>query len=81
MNQSSSAYKLIASHNQDVQVSLYTPAHQGIAHNGDRLSEEIYQYDVPFLTRPRTENIEKHFSQLYGTKHTFWLTGGGLKVF
>ena len=77
MNQASSAYKLIASHNQDVQVSLYTPAHQGIAHNSDRLSEKIYQYDVPFLTRPRTENIEKHFSQLYGTKHTLWLTGGG----
>ncbi|MBD2139719.1 aminotransferase class I/II-fold pyridoxal phosphate-dependent enzyme [Anabaena sp. FACHB-1237] len=77
MNQPSSAYKLIASHNQDVQVSLYTPAHQGIAHNKDRLSEEIYQYDVPFLTRPRTENIEKHFSEMYGTKHTFWLTGGG----
>lgn len=77
MNQPSSAYKLIASHNQDVQVSLYTPAHQGIAGDKNRLSEEIYQYDAPFLTRPRTENIEKHFSQLYGTKHTFWLTGGG----
>ena len=77
MNQPSSAYKLIADHNQDVQVSLYTPAHQGIAGDKNRLSEEIYQYDAPFLTRPRTENIEKHFSQLYGTKHTFWLTGGG----
>ncbi|MEC4985915.1 MAG: aminotransferase class I/II-fold pyridoxal phosphate-dependent enzyme [Oscillatoria sp. PMC 1068.18] len=77
MTQPSSAYKLIASHNQDVQVSLYTPAHQGIAQNSDRLNQEIYQYDVPFLTRPRTENIEKHFSGLYGTKHTFWLTGGG----
>ena len=77
MNQPSSAYKLIPSHNQDVQVSLYTPAHQGITQKSDRLSQEIYQYDVPFLTRPRTENIEKHFSQLYVTKHTFWLTGGG----
>ncbi|AOX02658.1 decarboxylase [Moorena producens PAL-8-15-08-1] len=77
MNQPSSAYKLIASHNQDVQVSLYTPAHQGIAQNSVRLSQEIYQYDVPFLTRPRTESIEKHFSEMYGTKHTFWLTGGG----
>lgn len=77
MDQSASTYKLIASHNQDVQVSLYTPAHQGIAQKSDRLSEEIYQYDAPFLTRPRTENIETHFSQLYGTKHTFWLTGGG----
>ncbi|NEP79731.1 MAG: decarboxylase [Okeania sp. SIO3C4] len=77
MNQPSSAYKLIASHNQDVQVGLYTPAHQGVAQNSDRLSQEIYQYDVPFLTRPRTESIEKHFSQMYGTKHTFWLTGGG----
>ncbi|WP_424102192.1 DegT/DnrJ/EryC1/StrS family aminotransferase [Moorena producens] len=77
MTQPSSAYKLIASHNQDVQVSLYTPAHQGIAQNSVRLSEEIYQYDVPFLTRPRTESIEKHFSEMYGTKHTFWLTGGG----
>ena len=85
MTQPSSAYKLIASHNQDVQVSLYTPAHQGIAQNSDleeireavRLSQEIYQYDVPFLTRSRTESIEKHFSEMYGTKHTFWLTGGG----
>ena len=77
MNQVSSTYKLIASHNQDIQISLYTPAHQGIKSNGHRLSEEIYQYDAPFLTRPRTENIEKHFSKLYGTKHTFWLTGGG----
>ena len=76
MNQPSSAYKLIASHNQDVQVSLYTPAHQGIAGDKNRLSEEIYQYDAPFLTRPRTKNIEKHFSQLYGTKHTFWLRTG-----
>jgi hypothetical protein len=31
MNQQSSTYKLIASHNKDIQVSLYTPAHQGIA--------------------------------------------------
>lgn len=77
MNQPSSTYKLIASHNQDVQISLYTPAHQGIKSNGHRLSEEIYQYDAPFLTRPRTESIEKHFSEMYGTKHTFWLTGGG----
>ncbi|MDJ0519233.1 MAG: DegT/DnrJ/EryC1/StrS family aminotransferase [Trichodesmium sp. MO_231.B1] len=77
MNQVSSTYKLIASHNQDIQINLYTPAHQGIKNNGHRLSEEIYQYDAPFLTRPRTENIEKHFSKLYGTKHTFWLTAGG----
>ncbi|NES79536.1 MULTISPECIES: DegT/DnrJ/EryC1/StrS family aminotransferase [Okeania] len=77
MNQISPTYKLIASHNQDIQISLYTPAHQGIKSNGHRLSEEIYQYDAPFLTRPRTENIEKHFSKLYGTKHTFWLTAGG----
>lgn len=77
MTQSSSAYEFIASHNQDVRVRLYTPAHQGIAQNGTILSSEIYQYDVAFLTRIRTENIEKHFSQLYGTKHTFWLTGGG----
>ena len=77
MNQTSSTYKLIASHNQDIQVNLYTPVHQGIKSDGYHLSEEIYQYDAPFLTRPRTENIEKHFSKLYGTKHTFWLTGGG----
>ncbi|NEO02134.1 MAG: decarboxylase, partial [Moorea sp. SIO3I7] len=77
MTQPSSTYNLIASHNQDVQVSLYTPAHQGVAQNSDRLNEEIYQYDAPFLTRPRTESIEKHFSEMYGTKHTFWLTGGG----
>ncbi len=86
MTKPASTYKLIASHNQDVQVSFYTPAHQGTTQKSDyaprtskadRLSEEIYQYDAPFLTRPRTENIEKHFSQLYGTKHTFWLTGGG----
>ncbi|NEP85791.1 MAG: decarboxylase [Okeania sp. SIO2C2] len=77
MNQISSTYKLIASHNQDIQISLYTPAHQGIKSNGHHLSAEIYQYDAPFLTRPRTENIEKHFSKLYGTKHTFWLTAGG----
>ena len=75
MNQPSSAYKLIASHNKDVRVGLYTPAHQGITDNHHL--EDIYQYDVPFLTRPRTEEIEKHFSGLYGTKHTFWLTGGG----
>jgi arginine decarboxylase len=77
MNEAFSAYQFIASHNQDVRVSLYTPAHQGIAQNSSYLSQEIYQYDVAFLTRTRTENIEKHFSQLYGTKHTFWLTGGG----
>ncbi|MEM9927499.1 MAG: aminotransferase class I/II-fold pyridoxal phosphate-dependent enzyme [Cyanobacteria bacterium P01_D01_bin.50] len=84
MNQPSSAYKLIASYNKDVRVGLYTPAHQGISGdkpNGhtlrERHLEDIYQYDVPFLTRPCTESIEKHFSQLYGTKHTFWLTGGG----
>lgn len=77
MNQPSSAYKFIASHNKDIQVSLYTPAHQGIAPKTERLSQEIYEYDVPFLTRPRSENIEKHFSQFYGTKHTFFLTGGG----
>lgn len=83
MTQPASAYQLIASHNRDIRVSLYTPAHQGIAQNSDgygdetyRLSQEIYQYDVAFLTRTRTENIEKYFSQLYGTKHTFWLTGG-----
>lgn len=78
MNQPSSAYKLIASHNQDVRVGLYTPAHQGVTDNHDL--EDIYQYDVPFLTRPRTEEIEKHFSGLYGTKHTFWLTGGGTQA-
>ena len=77
MNQASSAYKLIASHNKDIKVSLYTPAHQGIPPKTERLSQEIYEYDVPFLTRPRTENVEKHFSQVYGTKHTFFLTGGG----
>ena len=78
MNQPSSAYKLIASHNKDVRVGLYTPAHQGIT---DKCHlEDIYQYDVPFLTRSRTESIEKHFSQLYGTKHTFWLTGGGTQA-
>ncbi|MEQ8960921.1 MAG: decarboxylase, partial [Coleofasciculus sp. C2-GNP5-27] len=77
MNQPSSAYKLIASHNRDIQVRLYTPAHQGIGQHSNRLSQEIYQYDLPFLTRPRTESLEQHFSQLYGTKHTFWLTGGG----
>ncbi|MGH7999443.1 MAG: decarboxylase, partial [Brasilonema sp.] len=80
MTQQSSVYQLIASHNQDVQVSLYTPAHQGIAQNSASLSQDIYQYDVAFLTRPCTENIEKHFSQLYGTKHTFWLTGGGTQA-
>lgn len=42
--------------------------------------EDIYQYDVPFLTRSRTESIEKHFSNLYATKHTFWLTGGGTQA-
>src|SRR5690242_2202844 len=72
-----SVYQLIASHKQEIEVSLYTPAHQGITQNSNGLNSEIYQYDVAFLTRPRTENIEKHFSQLYGTKHTFWLTGGG----
>jgi arginine decarboxylase len=77
MNQLSSAYEVIKSHNQSIQVSLYTPAHQGIARQSDRLSEEMYRYDVPFLTRPRTEGVEKHFAQLYGTKHTFALTGGG----
>ncbi|MEM9542830.1 MAG: aminotransferase class I/II-fold pyridoxal phosphate-dependent enzyme [Cyanobacteria bacterium P01_E01_bin.42] len=77
MNQHSSAYEVIESHNQNIQVSLYTPAHQGIARQSDRLSQEIYRYDVPFLTRPRTEGVEKYLSQLYGTKHTFTLTGGG----
>lgn len=77
MNQSSSAYEVIASHNKDVQVRLYTPAHQGVVHDGASLHEDIYQYDVPFLTRPRTQEVENYFSQLYGTKHTFWLTGGG----
>ncbi|HAC65788.1 MAG TPA: decarboxylase [Cyanothece sp. UBA12306] len=77
MNQPTSAYQFITSHNKDVKVSLYTPAHQGIAPKSNRLSQQIYQYDAPFLTRSRTEDIEKHFSQLYGTKHTFWLTGGG----
>ncbi len=57
MTQPSSAYQAITSHNQNIQVSLYTPAHQGIAQNSDRLSQEIYQYDAPFLTRPRTESI------------------------
>ena len=78
MNQPSSAYKLIASHNKDVRVGLYTPAHQGIS--GNRHLEDIYQYDVPFLTRSRTESIDKHFSELYGSKHTFWLTGGGTQA-
>lgn len=77
MNQLSSAYEVIESHNQSIQVSLYTPAHQGIAHQSDRLGQEMYRYDVPFLTRPRTEGVEKYFSRLYGTKHTFALTGGG----
>lgn len=76
MNQSFSAYELIASHNRDIRVSLYTPAHQGITQNSEHLNPEIYQYDVAFLTRSRTENIEKYFSQFYRTKHTFWLTGG-----
>lgn len=74
-NQSPSTYEFISSHNSDVRVNLYTPAHQGIGKNMNYLSE-IYQYDVTFLTRSRTENIEKYFSELYGTKHTFWLTGG-----
>ncbi|MBO3461934.1 aminotransferase class I/II-fold pyridoxal phosphate-dependent enzyme [Aetokthonos hydrillicola Thurmond2011] len=78
MTQPTSAYQLIASHNQDIRVNLYTPAHQGIAQNS--LSQEIYEYDVPFLTRPRTNNIEQHFSRLYGTKHSFWLTGGGTQA-
>ncbi len=77
MNQISSAYKLIASHNKEIKVKLYTPAHQGIPPKTARLSQDIYEYDVPFLTRPRTEVIEKYFSQIYGTKHTFLLTGGG----
>ena len=74
-NQSPSTYEFISSHNSDVRVNLYTPAHQGVGKNMNHLSE-IYQYDVTFLTRSRTENIEKYFSELYGTKHTFWLTGG-----
>lgn len=77
MNQSASTYDVIAGHNAGVQAKLYTPAHQGRVHAGAYLSQEMYQYDVPFLTRPRTEHVEEHFSQLYGTKHTFWLTGGG----
>ncbi len=77
MNQISSAYKLIASHNKNIELSLYTPAHQGIPPKTECLSQEVYEYDVPFLTRHRTENVEKYFSQVYGTKHTFFLTGGG----
>ncbi len=77
MNQSASTYDVIAGHNSDVQAKLYTPAHQGRVHAGAYLSQEMYEYDVPFLTRTRTEHVEKHFSQLYGTNHTFWLTGGG----
>ncbi len=38
--------------------------------------EQMYEYDLPFLTRSRTEEVEKYFSELYNTKHTFFLTGG-----
>jgi len=56
-----------------VQVSLYTPAHQGIANNGNRLSQEIYQYDVPFLTRPRTESEFLGEHPKVKTKYTRYL--------
>lgn len=85
MTQLSSTSQLIASYNEGIKVRLCTPAHQGVDRNSNLeevsetvpLSKEIYQCDAPFLKRSHTENIEKDFSQLYSTKHTFWLTGGG----
>lgn len=76
MNDKSSAYEIVKSHAADMQVCLYTPAHQGLCGESSYFSEQIYGYDFPFLTRSRTEGVEKFFSKLYQTKHTFFLTNG-----
>ena len=76
MNTKSSAYDLVKSHASDIKVRLYTPAHQGGSGKAQYFGEQMYEYDLPFLTRNRTEGVEKYFSELYQTKQTFFLTGG-----
>lgn len=71
-----SAYGIIESHASDIEVRLYTPAHQGLAGHSNYFPDQIYEYDFPFLTRSRLAGVEKYFSYLYKTKHTFLLTGG-----
>jgi arginine/lysine/ornithine decarboxylase len=76
MNTNYSAYDIIESHGSDIQVCLYTPAHQGVSGKSEYFADQIYAYDFPFLTRSKLIGVEKYFSGLYKTKHTFFLTGG-----
>lgn len=76
MNTNYSAYDIIESHASDIQVCLYTPAHQGVSGKSEYFPDQIYAYDFPFLTRNKLVGVEKYFSGLYKTKHTFFLTGG-----
>ncbi|MFB2924332.1 MULTISPECIES: aminotransferase class I/II-fold pyridoxal phosphate-dependent enzyme [Aerosakkonema] len=76
MNTKPSAYNIVESHASDIKVRLYTPAHQGVSGQFKYLTDRIYEYDVPFVTRSKLIEVEKYFSELYNTKHTFFLTGG-----
>jgi arginine decarboxylase len=76
MNGKLSTYKMIASHDPEIKVKLHTPAHQGVRGESEYFDDRIYVYDLPFFTRDKFYNVEKYFSGLYKTKHTFFLTGG-----
>ncbi|MBW4567991.1 MAG: aminotransferase class I/II-fold pyridoxal phosphate-dependent enzyme [Tolypothrix carrinoi HA7290-LM1] len=67
---------MIASHSPEIKLRLHTPAHQGIRGESEYFDDRIYAYDLPFFTRDKFYNVEKYFSGLYKTKHTFFLTGG-----
>jgi arginine/lysine/ornithine decarboxylase len=71
-----SAYHVIKSRADAMKVRLCTPAHQGVSGKTEYFADPIYGLDFTWLNRSRTEEVEKYFSRLYKTKHTFFLTGG-----
>jgi arginine decarboxylase len=71
-----STYEMIAYHEPEIKLRLHTPAHQGVRGGSEYFDDSIYAYDLPFFNRDKFDDIEKHVSNLYKTKRTFFITGG-----
>ncbi|MFH1068096.1 MAG: aminotransferase class I/II-fold pyridoxal phosphate-dependent enzyme, partial [Candidatus Glassbacteria bacterium] len=76
MQKEKSIYRLVTTYAPDVQLGLYTPAHQGTAGRGGVFPDELYRLDRPYLRPDSLAAYEESFSRLYGTGRTFFLTGG-----
>ena len=69
-------YNLISSYAPEIDLRLHTPAHQGTANGDGYFPEKVYLYDRPYLTPDKLVETELAFSRAYGSRQTFFLTGG-----